>query len=78
MKAIELLSFNKELLEKIHATGIKPCDCCYVELYNEYQTLKNAGDKVTYIVNYLSEKYGVSERKIYNIVAAMGREVVIA
>jgi hypothetical protein len=68
MKVIEVLNFNKELLNRICNTGIRLNDYQYIDLYDEYQTLKIQGEKITYIVAVLSEKYSISERKVYNLV----------
>ena len=75
MKVYEFLNFNKELLLKIHKSGLKLDDYRYVDLYTEYLSLKNEGDKVTYIVNHLSEKFVISERQVYSIVNRMQKEV---
>jgi Mor family transcriptional regulator len=75
MKAYELLSFNKELLGKIAEAGIRHDDYKHIELYNEYSALKERGEKVTYIVAFLSQKYKISERNIYTITARMARDV---
>jgi Mor family transcriptional regulator len=75
MKAHELLSFNKELLGKIAGAGIRHDDYKHIELYNEYSALKERGEKVTYIVAHLSDKYRLSERFIYAFVARMKKEV---
>ena len=68
MKIIEILNFNKELLNRVHDAGIRLDDYRYIDLYNEYQTMRKQGEKVTYIVAILSDKYGISERKVYNLV----------
>lgn len=78
MKVYELLSFNKELLFKIHIAGLKVDDYKYVNLYTEYLHLKNEGEKVTYIINHLSDKYAVSERQVYSIVRRMQKEITTA
>lgn len=75
MKVYEILSFNRELLKKIHIAGIKPDDYKYVDLYAEYEAMKAAGEKVTYIVTSLSDRYDISERQVYSIIGKMGREV---
>lgn len=77
MTLFEILNFNKELLNRLCMVGFKPDDCRYIDLYNEYEQMKNAGDKVTYIVNFLSAKYDVSERKIYEIVKRFGKHCTV-
>lgn len=78
MKVYELLTFNRELLKRIHAAGVRTDDYKYVDLYNEYEERLTAGDKVTYIVAVLANKYNVSERQVYNIVHKFNREVFTA
>ena len=47
--------------------GIRPDDVQYIELYNEYNKLQINGEKVSYIVAMLSLRYGISERKVYDL-----------
>lgn len=77
MTLFEILNFNKELLNRLCMVGFKPDDCRYIDLYNEYEQMKNAGEKVTCIVNFLSAKYDVSERKIYEIVKRFGKHCTV-
>ena len=68
MTVFEILNFNRELLNRLASIGLKPEDCKYIDLYSEYEQMYHVGDKVTYIVSVLSEKYNVSERKVYGII----------
>lgn len=68
MTLFEILNFNKELLNRLVSVGFKTDDCRYIELYADYRRMLGMGEKVTYIVSSLSERYGVSERKIYNVI----------
>jgi hypothetical protein len=68
MKVIELLNFNRELLKRLQAAGIRLEDAYYIDLYADYARLLEQGEKVSYTVAVLSEKYSVSERKIYTLV----------
>ncbi len=69
MKIIELLKFNKELLERLKKAGIRMEDCQYVELYSDYETMRKTDNlKVTYIVEMLSQKYGICVRKVYQLI----------
>lgn len=68
MKVIELLNFNRELLAKLLESGIRLEDVRYVNLYTDYFHLLQAGGKVTYIVAVLAEQYGISERKVYDLI----------
>lgn len=68
MKVIEILNFNRELLKKIQDAGIRLEDCRYIDLYADYMKLLGHGEKVSYIVAALSDKYLVSERKVYSLI----------
>lgn len=48
--------------------GFKPSDCKYLDLYAEYMELREEGEKITWAVAYLADKYKVSERKVYNLI----------
>lgn len=67
MKVFELINFNRELLEKLQDAGIRLGDVRYIELYSDYMDMYKNGHKVSYIVAVLSEKYAVSERKVYGL-----------
>lgn len=68
MKLYELLDFNKELLKRLKAAGIRLEDARYIDLYTDYVRLLDQGEKVSYVVALLSEKYSVSERKVYALI----------
>lgn len=68
MKVIDILNFNRELLKKLQDAGIRIEDYRYVDLYSDYIKLLEQGDKVSYIVAILSDRYSVSERKVYGLI----------
>lgn len=68
MKVFELVNFNLEQMKKMEASGIRLSDAHYAGLFSEYQDMRNKGDKVSYIVAVLAEKYSVSERKVYALI----------
>lgn len=67
MKVFELINFNRELLKKLQDAGIRLDDARYIDLYSDYVDMYQQGEKVSYIVATLSEKYAVSERKVYDL-----------
>jgi hypothetical protein len=77
MRVYDLLYLNKELLNRLISVGIKPDDFRWVELYQEYELLKKRGEKITYIVAFLAQKYHVSERMVYTIAGRMARDVTV-
>ena len=68
MKVIEILNLNKELLKKFQTVGIRMEDVQYIDLFNEYLALVTQGEKVSYIVATLADKYTISERKVYDLI----------
>lgn len=68
MKVIEILNLNKELLKIFRKVGIRLEDVQYIDLYNEYRELLSKGNKVSYIVAVLADRYGISERKVYSLI----------
>jgi hypothetical protein len=38
--------------------------------------MREEGEKVTYIVSMLAEKYGISERKVYDLARRLGADLV--
>ena len=75
MKVAEILIFGKEMLETLHRNGSHISDYEYISLYQDYLRMKAEGEKMSYIVAVLKEKYHVCERKIYKVVKMMGREL---
>lgn len=72
MTVFEILNFNKELLKEMRAIGIRLEDAYYIELYKEYLVMLAGGNKVSYIVAMLADKYSVSERKVYGLIKRFG------
>ncbi|WP_276910678.1 hypothetical protein [Hallella colorans] len=68
MKIIEVLKFNRELIKRLKIAGIRLEDEEFVDLYTDYTNLLKRGAKVSYIVALLSERYAVSERKVYTLI----------
>ena len=46
----------------------------YIDLYNDYRVMLGGGEKVSYIVATLADRYHVSERKVYTLIKRYGRE----
>lgn len=53
--------------------GIKQDDVRYIDLYSEFEAMKNRGKKTTYAVLYLANKYSVCERKVYDVIKRFGK-----
>ena len=74
MQVFEMLSLCQELIGRMKANNIKVEDVEYLPLFEEYRSMKERGEKVTYIMTYLSEKHNVSERTLYRVFALFMRE----
>lgn len=68
MKVIEILNFNRELLKRLQTAGIRLEDAQYIDMYADYETMLAHGDKVSYVVAVLADKYAISERKVYGLI----------
>ncbi|WP_025880272.1 hypothetical protein [Segatella baroniae] len=74
MKIIEIVKINRELLKNLRTAGVRMKDMKYIDLYTEYQKLKGDGEKVSYIVALLANRYHVSERTVYSLIKRLGSE----
>ena len=75
MKAHELLKIGAPILDGMTVAGITSDDARYLEMYRDFAKMKAEGQKITYVVAYLSELYGVSERRVYKLVKKFESEV---
>lgn len=75
MKVIEILKISKEILEMLSENGIKTTDVKHLKLYSEYEAMIAKSLKVTYIVEHLSDKYGVSVAQVYRIIRRFKRTI---
>ena len=67
MKKVEILRLSGEMLKRLHDFGIKMTDYEYLPLYDDYVRMRSAGEKTTYIVAVLCERYNLCERKVYKL-----------
>lgn len=74
MKVIELLKIDQKVLELLQECCIKVDDVRYVGIYDEFGRMVRGGAKVTYAVACLSERYGISERKVYYLLKKFSRD----
>ncbi len=68
MKNFEVLNFAYELIKRLKEAGIRLEDVNYIGLFSEYQSMIGEGEKVTYAVMVLADKYHISERKVYELI----------
>lgn len=68
MKAYELLKVNEGMIRILENHSLLVADIHYIPVIDEYIRLLNDGEKKTYIVQILSDKYGLSERTVYRLI----------
>ncbi len=75
MKAIDFLKINREILKLMSKCDLRMTDFNYVELWNDYASMLRDKEKVSYILYFLSKKYGASESTIKRIIKRFNSEV---
>lgn len=68
MTIFEILNFNRELLDRLRKAGIRLEDADYIDLFVDFNDMVGKGDKVSYTVAVLADKYNISERKVYSLI----------
>ena len=66
--------FSSEMLKRLHECGIMIDDYKYLPMVVEYEDMMLSGEKKTYVVASLSEKYGMCERKFYKVIARLMKD----
>lgn len=67
MKRIDLVEFNKEMLQKLNKAGIRLEDYKYCDLYHDYLQLSEAMKSRKAVILTLAERHHISDRQVYNI-----------
>jgi hypothetical protein len=66
-----VVKFNENVINNMRMFGIRIDDARWVDMYSEYERKRKSGAKVSWIVAFLAEKYGVSVRKVYDEIRRM-------
>lgn len=77
MTYYELIKLSKEPIDRLNSAGFRLEDCQYLALYEDYMRMHDAGDKMTYIVSVLHDRYYVCERKVYDLIKRFGMHCTI-
>lgn len=75
MKRADLVLFNEEMMRKLRKAGIRPDDYKYADLYRDYQSLCQTADSRKEVILSLAEKYGYTDRQVYNIIKHLEHKV---
>lgn len=74
MKVYEVMKLSEKVLEILQNSCIKVEDVRYLQMYSDYQKMREAGGKMSYIVAALVDSYHVSERQIYYVVKKLSQD----
>ncbi len=75
MKIIDLLKIAENALVALSDNGIRTDDVWHIALFNDYENLRSAGEKTTYITALLADKYNTSESSVKRIVRRLNKQV---
>lgn len=67
MKVADLVKLSSETLKSLSEFGIRIDDYKYLSLFSDYEEMVRNGNKISYAVTYLSEKYSISEATVYRV-----------
>ena len=74
MTVYEALKLCGGVIEKLEKAGVKSTDHKYVALFDDYRRAKQRGEKISYIVLCLAQRYNMSERNVYEVVKRLGSD----
>ena len=77
VKIIELVKISQKTLEMMSISDIRTSDYKFVEMYDEYRRMRDAGEKYWYIIAILAEKYKTSESSVKRAVKRLSQEVML-
>ena len=79
MTVFDVLRLNRSLLTVLAANGITAKDVEHTGVYEDFQKMKAEGEKISYIVAVLTDRYDIGERTIWRIVKRLDQplEVII-
>lgn len=77
MSVFEAIEMNCELLRRLESNGVKTCHWRLADLFSDYLAAAAAGEKMTYVVSLLAERYGMAERSVYRALRLLQREFII-
>ncbi len=77
MTYYDIIKLTKEPIDRLNSAGFRLEDCQFLPLYEDYRRMREAGDKMTYIVSVLSDRYHVCERKVYDLIKRFGKRCTV-
>ena len=77
MKVVDLLKINQSAMESLSKADIRKGDYKFVALYEEFEHLREKGEKYWYVITHLAEKYKMSESSVKRLVKRLSSEVIL-
>ena len=75
MLRVEILNFNKELLQKLKQAGVKLEDYKYCDLYRDYVELSVTEPNRKSVILTLAQRYHITDRQVYSIIKRLKEPV---
>ena len=75
MRRIDLIDFNRELLQKLKEAGVKLEDFKYCDLYRDYLKMSETMHSRKEVILSLAQKHGYTGRQVYNILKHLEKSV---
>ena len=75
MKAIDILSLAEGIITTLDRNDIKTADVRYVQMYRDWQRMKNEGPTWAWIMYWLGREYDLSEASVWRILKRMDKEI---
>lgn len=67
MRIADFIRLHKDIMNLLSSCNVKMDDFKYVEMFGDYEVMREDGEKVSYIVAALAEKYGLCEASVYRV-----------
>lgn len=71
----DLIERYAEVLTLLGSYGITPTDVKALPVFTEYKELKSRGFKMTFIAEYLAQKYRLSVAGVYRVIKRFNRTI---
>lgn len=75
MKAHEILTLAKPMIEMLMSVGVSPKDIQHLDLHKDYLRLKNEGHKITYIEAYLCDEYNIKRTRFFELIKKLDTDL---
>lgn len=75
MKAIDILTLAEGIITTLDRNAIKTADVRYVQMYRDWQRMREEGHKWDWIMYWLGKEYDLSEASVWRILKRMDKEI---